>query len=193
MTLPRNLFFTGVPGSKWSGIAQVLESMPNVNTSDHTKQRAYTHGTFSGHKGAYFGRGMEFEPNLDYNYIQSAWKHNNGMRIIKSHDWAYYLDDIKAHFADDWIMLVYRPDSISYAWWFEAGGFNINYPNYDVYKDSIGMLNEIQQQNQNLLTWSIKENISWHSFTPTWVNDTFGVQLDFESKWSDILVSVYKP
>ena len=104
-----------------------------------------------------------------------------------------YLDDIKAHFADDWIMLVYRPDSISYAWWFEAGGFNINYPNYDVYKDSIGMLNEIQQQNQNLLTWSIKENISWHSFTPTWVNDTFGVQLDFESKWSDILVSVYKP
>ena len=41
MTLPRNLFFTGVPGSKWSGIAQVLESMPNVNTSDHTKQRAY--------------------------------------------------------------------------------------------------------------------------------------------------------
>ena len=65
MTLPQRIFFTGVPGSRWSGIAQVLESLTGFNTSDRTPERDYTHHEFTGHKGAYFGRGMEFDHGRD--------------------------------------------------------------------------------------------------------------------------------
>ena len=55
MNLLNRIFFTGVPGSRWSGIAQQLETIPGFNTSDRTAEREYAHGQFSGHKGAYFG------------------------------------------------------------------------------------------------------------------------------------------
>ena len=34
MKLPDRLFFTGVPGSRWSGISQNLELLDGINTSD---------------------------------------------------------------------------------------------------------------------------------------------------------------
>jgi hypothetical protein len=55
MNLPNHIFFTGVPGSRWSGIAQTIESIPGFNTSDRNPGREYQHNTYSGHKGAYFG------------------------------------------------------------------------------------------------------------------------------------------
>lgn len=73
--LPERIFFTGVPGSKWSSIAQTLESIPGFNTSDRTPARTYEHHAYSGHKGAYFGWGMELEPIILWNgvnYINQA-------------------------------------------------------------------------------------------------------------------------
>ena len=67
--LPNRLFFTGVPGSRWSGIAQTLEQLNGFNTSDRTPEREFSHNGFSGHKGAYFGQGMELEAHLEENYI----------------------------------------------------------------------------------------------------------------------------
>ena len=193
MTLPNKLFFTGVPGSKWSSISQVLELLPNTNTSDHKDTRVYSHKTFSGHRGVYFGRGMEFDSVLDNDYINSAWSESNGMKIVKSHDWAYKLDLIEKDFKNDWIMLVYRPDLVSYNWWHTAGGFDIEYPAYHSYKNSKNMLKEIQQQNQNILEWAVQKNLSWHPFTPAWVENTFDTYIDFKNKYNDILVSVFKP
>jgi len=192
MILPNRIFFTGVPGSRWSGIAQALESMDGFNTSDRTPARDYSHHEFTGHKGAYFGRGMELESYLDPTYIDAAWTEMRGCRIVKSHDYAYKLQTISEVFPDDWIMLVYRPDMVSYAWWHEAGGFQIKYPCYDDYKDSTNMLSEITKQNKVILEYAHKRNATWHYFTEQWILDTFGQSIKLDKVFSDILVTVIK-
>jgi hypothetical protein len=190
--LPNRIFFTGVPGSRWSGIAQQLESLPGFNTSDRTLERDYSHHNFSGHKGAYFGSGMEFEPILSEGYVDRAHLDKQGTRIIKSHDWAYVLDDIEKKFPNDWIMLVYRQDLASYTWWHEAGGFQIKYPNYSAYKDSTNMLAEISKQNSAILDYSYRKNAKWSHFTSDWIKETFGYNLSIERVFTDILVTIVK-
>ena len=146
--LPNRIFFTGVPGSRWSGIAQTLETIPGFNTSDRTPERTYDHHSYTGHKGAYFGRMMEFEATLDADYIDSAWAPKSvGTKLVKSHDWAYNLDKIKSMFPNDWIMLVYRDNAASFKWWKEAGGWAIKYPSYLAYQNDVIMTREIEWQN----------------------------------------------
>ena len=190
--LPNRIFFTGVPGSRWSGIAQTLESIPGFNTTDRTPARTYTHHSYTGHQGAYFGPGMELECLLSADYIDSAWTSSGGTRLVKSHDWAYMLPKIAHHFPDDWIMLVYRPDMASYAWWHEAGGFQIKYPCYDAYTDSTGMLAAITRQNQCMLEYAHSRNATWHHFTSEWVESTFGHLVEIKKTFPDILVTVFK-
>lgn len=190
--LPERIFFTGVPGSRWSGIAQILEQIPEFNTSDRTPERDYSHHQYTGHKGAYFGAGMEFGAILNSDFVDQAWTRPGGTRLIKSHDWAYMLDEIKPRFPKDWLMLVYRPDTPSYAWWHEAGGFQIKYPCYDAYKDSVGMLAAITRQNQCILEYAYKNNCTWNYFTANWIKEIFGYYIEPEKTWADILVTVIK-
>jgi hypothetical protein len=192
MNLPNRIFFTGVPGSRWSGIAQTLEQLDGFNTSDRTPERDYSHNQYSGHKGAYFGRGMEFNHSLDKSNIDAAHLTHEGTRLVKSHDWAYCLDQIKHYYPDDWIMLVYRPDMVSYAWWHEAGGFKINYPCYDEYRDSTNMLAEITSQNKSILEYAYSQNVTWNYFTEQWIEQNFGQTTEVKTKWSDILVTLLK-
>ena len=190
--LPNRIFLTGVPGSRWSGIAQTLESIPGFNTSDRTAERTYSHHSYTGHQGAYFGLGMELEAKLVDSYIDSAWAEPGGTRIVKSHDWAYVLPQVQHYFPKDWIMLVYRPDMASYAWWHEAGGFQIKYPCYDAYQDSTGMLAAITRQNQCILEYAHSRNATWNHFTPDWVEATFGHRVEIARSFPDILVTVFK-
>ena len=190
--LPNRIFFTGVPGSRWSGIAQTLEQLDGFNTSDRTPEREYTHSQFGGHRGAYFGSGMELESHLDERYVDHAWPTEGGTRIVKSHDWAYKLDLVRERFPNDWIMLVYRPDMVSYAWWHEAGGFNIKYPRYTAYKNSITILGEIAKQNSSILEFAGKHDLTWSYFTPRWIKENFGQTTEIKKTWPDILVTLLK-
>jgi hypothetical protein len=190
MKLPERIFFTGVPGSRWSGIAQILETMSGMNTSDRTPEREYNHHNYTGHKGAYFGPGMEFEPILDKNYINQAWLESDGCKIVKSHEWSYYLGEIKKKFPDDWIMMIYRPDMVSYAWWHEAGGFQIQYPNYSAYKNSGAMLNEIMKQNSCILEFGMLNRCKWEYFTSEWIYQNFDQNVSVNKTFSDILVTL---
>lgn len=192
MKLPNRIFFTGVPGSRWSSIAQTLEKLNGVNTSDHNDNRQYAHGKFSGHKGAYFGQGMEFETYLDPKHIDSPWTEPGGCRIVKSHEWAHKLVTISEVYPDDWIMLVYRPDASSYAWWHEAGGFNIDYPDYSHYKNHAGMLAEITTQNDAILKFAHAHDLTWNHFTSTWIENTFGQKIEVVRNDYDILVTIFK-
>lgn len=196
MNKPERIFFTGVPGSRWSGIAQQIEEIPWMNTSDRIPEREYTHGEYSGHKGAYFGKDMELHPILDAGYIDQAWGNLNGTRLVKSHDWAYKLDDVYkfAKQNKSWLMLVYRPDIPSFDWWKQAGGFNITYPSYSAYIDEENMFLEIQKQNRHILEFSFKYDVEWSHFNRRWIKENFEYNLDIESnpKWSDILVSILK-
>jgi len=195
ITLPNRIFFTGVPGSRWSGIAQDLEDqIPGFNVSDRTPPRTYSHNV-GGHKGAYFGPGMEFDAILDLDYLDRAHIEPGGTRLIKSHEWAYHLNSIKTMFPNDWIMLVYRPDMISYATWHEAGGFlHIDYPCYQSYDNSINMLTEIMNQNRNILAFAHEHRTQWSHFTPEWAEQTFGhrIQIRIPDSAADILVTVIR-
>lgn len=191
MTLPNYIFFTGVPGSRWSGIAQIIETIPGMNTSDRTPEREYNHHSYTGHKGAYFGRSMEFSTILDTDYIDTAWTKPGGCKLVKSHDWAYQLNHIRM-LQDAWIMLVYRPDMSSYAWWHEAGGFQIKYPCYDAYRDSVGMLNEIMVQNKAILEFAMINNCKWEYFTSDWIKENFNADISVTNVWPDILVTLIK-
>jgi hypothetical protein len=191
MNLPPHIFFTGVPGSRWSGIAQTLETIPGFNTSDRTDKREYNHGQFSGHRGAYFGQGMELPAVLSRYAIDAAWTKPGGTKLVKSHDWAYDLDEVKK-VDDAWIMLVYRPDMASYAWWHEAGGFNIKYPSYAWYENSSKMLGEIAVQNQKILEFAHKYRATWNYFTTEWIHNNFGHAVKIEKEYPDILVTIVR-
>lgn len=190
MKLPERIFFTGVPGSRWSGIAQTLETMSGMNTSDRTPDREYVHHSYTGHKGAYFGPGMEFEPILDSDYIDQAWVEPQGCKLVKSHEWAYNLDQIRTKFPDDWIMMVYRPDMSSYAWWHEAGGFQIKYPNYTSYQNSAIMMSEIMKQNYEILNFGMLNGCKWEYFTSSWIKNNFNQEIVVSKTFPDILITL---
>ena len=193
MTVPNRIFFTGVPGSRWSGIAQTLESISDFNTSDRTSQREYLHNGFSGHKGAYFGRQMEFQAKLDSDYLDSAWApKSQGIKLVKSHDWAYSLDKIKKKFPKDWIMLVYRDNIASFKWWKEAGGWEIKYPNYSAYRNDVIMTREIDWQNTAIKQFAQDRNLQWDSFNSIWIKEHFGKDVEVERTWPDIFVTILK-
>mgnify|MGYP000704687686 CR=1 FL=1 len=189
--LPSKIFLTGVPGSRWSGIAQVIEQLDGMNISDRNADREYSHSLYSGHKGAYFGPGMEFEPRLDEDYINSAWADSAGCKVVKSHEWSEMLPDIHKAFPEDWIMLVHRQHKPSLEWWLEAGGYNISYPDYTAYNN---MEATIKNQNKSILAWVFKQNCKLERFTPFWIESQFGQSIDFEySKYEDIFVTLWKP
>jgi len=193
--LPKRIFFTGVPGSRWSGIAQILETIPGFNTSDRTPERTYKHHSYTGHVGAYFGRQMEFEPLIQASgeeYIDQAWKEPGGCRLVKSHQWPDKFAEIEQHYPNDWIMLVYRPDMASFAWWHEAGGFQIEYPSYKWYKDEADMFHEIARNNKLMLEYACKKRARWEYFTPEWVKENFNTAVQVPKIHTDILVTLIK-
>ena len=195
ITLPQRIFFTGVPGSRWSGVAQIMETSSDFNISDRTPEREYKFQDFSSHLGSYFGSGMEFSSDLTtlQQQVDMPWQTISGCKIVKSHDWAYNLPRLKEMFPDDWIMLVYRPDVVSFAWWHGAGGFNISYPEYAWYKDSQTMMNEIANQNKLILEYGYKMDATWNHLTSKWLVDNFGgTEYDVPAKFHDMLVTIIK-
>ncbi len=154
------IFLTGVPGSRWSGIAQEIESEGEFDISDQTQERQYQHHGFSGHKGAYFGTGMEFPAILDTKNLDLPYR-GKGTKLHKSHEWSLMLDDITDLYHRSGIILIYRPNEVSLEWWLQAGGFNITYPNYDYYKDEKTMAKHIAVQNDSILKFAHKHKLTW--------------------------------
>ena len=127
-------FFTGVPGSRWSGIAREIKTDPQYDSSDRAEHREYKHHGFAGHKESYFGTGMEFDCSLDRTNLDAPYTDDVGCKLLMSHEWPYYFEAIQDAYPLAWIQLIYRPNWESFVWWKEAGGFDITYPNYDFCK-----------------------------------------------------------
>lgn len=193
MKLPQRVFYTGVPGSSWSVVAQLIEQHPDFNTSDRRPDRSYIHESGASHLGAYFGDGMEFPVDLSPDNIDAPWDSSKGCRLIKSHEWAHCLDDIHDCYPDAWIMLLYRPDLTSFAWWQRAGGGSITYPCYDAYHDPIEALSKTLKQNQDILNFSKKYDLTWRHFSTAWVEENFGHCVDYRNLLpNDLLVTILK-
>tara|TARA_B100001057_G_scaffold499640_1_gene611088 strand:- start:466 stop:1017 length:552 start_codon:yes stop_codon:yes gene_type:complete len=158
--LPKLIFFTGVPGSRWSGIAREIKEDPSYDTTDRAPHRVYRHHNFNGHQEAYFGTGMEFDTSLNASNLYAPFS-GEGTKLLLSHEWPYHFADIKELYPNAWIQLIYRPDQPSMDWWLQAGGFTITYPNYDCYIDIDGMWDKICEQNKLILDFAQKNNLQW--------------------------------
>jgi len=130
---------------------------------------------------------MEFP--ADPSRVDQAWKEQDGSKLIKSHEWIDHVDQLPK---EDWKILVYRPDQTSFAWWHEAGGFQIGYPDYSAYKNSANMLAEIIRTNQLILEYGFTHNAKWEYFTSEWIQKHFNTNMKVEQTFPDILVTVIK-
>jgi len=155
-------FFTGVPGSRWSGIAQEIKENPAYDTSDRSEHRRYSHPAkdFRMHIDAYFGTGMEFDCSLDRKNLLAPFS-GSGTKLLLSHEWPYHFDAILDAYPLSPITLIYRPDEPSLDWWLYSGGFDIFYPNYEWYVDEAGMRAKIAEQNQLILDFAQKHSVQW--------------------------------
>ena len=154
------IFVTGAPGSMWSGVSQKIREEHNADMTDCTPDRTYTHHKYAGHKGNYYGPKMQYGNWLGSTFgTRQMWideidKSFNGpkdqTKVILSHNFAYYLNDIVEIFPESKIVAVVRDNDECFNWWQQAGGWNITYPNYEWYIDDIQMIEEIKEQN-NLL------------------------------------------
>ncbi len=151
------IIITGAPGSKWSSVVKNIYWSSSIDQSDYSKERTYWHDADTPgekqlmHIGAYFDPGMEFETDWDEPFS------GNGIRIIKSHVYAYQLNKFKDLYP---IVMVYRNDIECLEWWKKCGHFNITYPIYSpYYKDLDNMWDEIQMQNNAIMKF-VKRNIS---------------------------------
>ncbi len=159
--LPEYIFFTGVPGSRWSGIAKEIKSSGQYNCTDRAEHRAYSHHDKI---GAYYGTGMEFDCSLDRANLDAPytnWDSSSGCKLHMSHEWPYCFKEIQDAYPLAWIQLVYRPNWESFVWWKEAGGFDITYPSYDWYNTENQMLKSIKEQNQLTLDFAQRNGIQW--------------------------------
>ena len=147
-----HILVTGAPGSKWSGIVGDIYRSKDIDQTDYSKQRKFKNRKVN-HHGVYFDPGFEFDNKKEMWDLPFSGK---GKRIIKSHTFAYQLNEFKKYKLP--IVMVYRNCYECYKWWHEAGGFDIEYPNYKpYYKNSNNMWCEITSQNTKIMQF-VKDN-----------------------------------
>ena len=166
---------TGAPGSRWSGVSQYLGESPGIDTGDYSPDRQYFYQGLQvmRHFGSYFGPNLEFGHWFDELPVRSKaeaeqefnrpWDNKPilGLRIIKSHVFAYHLDYIRATWPDCPIILIHRKDENCLDWWVNYGGFDISYPNYSWYVNVDTMSNHISQQNGCIMDFASRLGLSF--------------------------------
>tara|TARA_R110001592_G_scaffold15838_4_gene68314 strand:- start:82 stop:708 length:627 start_codon:yes stop_codon:yes gene_type:complete len=158
------IFVTGAPGSKWSSVCKNIYFSSSIDRSDYTEDRTYYHSAWGEpklmHLGAYFDPGMEFGDWFDHitqypkEFAEEEFNepfNGKGVKIIKSHVFAYCIPWLKEHWPDCPIVLVHRSNDACLGWWVRCGEFNITYPTYNkYYKNLKQMGSEINRQNSSI-------------------------------------------
>lgn len=150
------IFVTGAPGSRWSGyVEDHLYTRDDIDTSDRSPSREYYHNGNLMHRGAYF------DPLMEFNQMWDKPFSGEGIRVIKSHTFAFQLPYLKDFGCP--IHMVIRPDQECFDWWHEAGGWDITYPNYAWYEDDDNMMEQIQLQNLLIRDFVESEKLEKHN------------------------------
>lgn len=177
----RNIWFTGVPGSRWSGVHRLLiNACDDIDRTDETPDRRFyhknadPHNPMNGHSGAYWGPGMgcgehwQELTKLGKERIQldiDSVFHGEGRRVIKNHylNRHYNLDYIWENFPSDELFLVYRESQKSFAWWCEVMDFTEDHwPDYRPgYKNYDYMHNCIRYENAYMLDFAMRKGLTW--------------------------------
>lgn len=184
MSKNTNIWFTGVPGSKWSGVDIQMRHFLPADRTDETPERTMYHraktpgDNNNGHRGSYFGPGMGCgEDWIDFNFVEPSKLQNDinqvfsgdGYRIIKSHFFArkFNLDYIWNNFPGDYIVLIYRESQKSFAWWSEVMDFSEgHYPDYRPgYTDYNTMRKLIWEENAKIMDFAVRKGMIWENYT----------------------------
>lgn len=158
----------GPPGSRWSGVLRCVQMYHScINTSDDRPERTYDRvvtdklkkeNRYGWHRGSYFGPGHEFGINFDdieahytketfLEEIKKPFENWEGVKIIKSHWFAYNIDILKKWFPNTkMIACTYGDIYDMFAWWHLVGGWEIPYPFYTWYDNNKRMFHCIQDE-----------------------------------------------
>ena len=191
------VWFTGAPGSKWSGTANVLQAISslNFNTTDRSPEREYKHVGATElskgimHTGAYFGPGhgigegwdrlSTLAPSDIEVEILKEWSDPTGTILVKSHFLSHQLDFVAEHWPDNPIIMIFRPNDRCEQGWFGAGGWDISYPNYrPYYKDDDTMKAMIAEHNQLMKDFCVKHKLVEHKFDAQFLKEQFDWSTD---------------
>lgn len=165
------IFAMGAPGSRWSGTLRAIQMYHAcINHSDDRPERTYdryswdnitnTEESVGWHRGAYWGPAHEFGggfDNIKENYTKETFFQEckkpfdnwDGVKIIKSHWFAYNIDILRDWFPDSKLIAIkYGSDLDTFAWWHYVGGWEIPYPHYDWYENNEKMLKQISIENE---------------------------------------------
>lgn len=183
------IFAMGAPGSRWSGILRAIQMYHNcINHSDDSPERKYdryTKTSFDGkevsagwHRGAYWGPAHEFGQGFDdikSNYTKETFLQEckkpfenwNGVKIIKSHWFAYNIKTLKEWFPEAKLIAIqFGTDLDTFAWWHFVGGWDIHYPHYDWYETNERMLEQIKKENTAINNYfNCKYNLKMEDLT----------------------------
>ena len=195
-------FLVGAPGSRWSGIGQLISENFDYNTTDKSPERQYIHGSFSGHSGSYFGPEMELGNDfhrLEQSYMGSARFEamcnspfktlSDKPKLIKCHQFAYGLDWLKENIQGSNILLVKRDSDKSFDWWKQAGGWDISYPNYTWYVDDGHMRHYIDTEIKLANIFVNSTGNEWATFDKKWLDENFGESdVEIPDSYSDVEV-----
>lgn len=169
----------GTPGSKWSGLLNALSLHKNVNDEDKAEHRQYfiyykqaDTGQvlrMGWHFGVYFGPGNEYGNNFDdmsklskeeiIREFAKPYQTWDGVKLIKSHWFAYNLDTLVKHFPKAKIILVWAPDESCFDWWTHLGGWKITFPGYTWYENDQRMKSKIKEENAWILKFIFEKNL----------------------------------
>lgn len=199
------IVLTGPPGSRWSSVARVLSGNKFINNSDESDSRVYGKGknTDGWHRGVYFGPfhnyGKDFD-NLEQlskkqitEEIQKPFSNWNGIKVIKSHWFAYHLPYIRQIFPKCKIIAVGSDTQKAFEHWHNVGGWNIAYPHYEWYRDDSKMLEQIEIENF-LIEKFFNQPIDIHTFDQLYnklelplITHSESVLIDRDEKFSVLL------
>jgi hypothetical protein len=192
---PELIFVTGVIGSMWTALIENVQESGEFNITDRNSSRQFVHHGKIRHLGVFFGRDQEYKCNLDYANLVAPFRDKDGSKIVKAHEWALMLDEIKEKYPSSWIWLIYRPNDVALNWWNKAGGHDIVHPiNGCGPKNFYDSQHEVAKQNEAIMEFGLKHNAVWYHNTPKFYQEVFGINVNLEnlSANSSILNAVIK-
>lgn len=181
----KRIWFTGIPGSKWSGIDIQMRLVLPSDRTDETPDRIFYHRANrpgdpnNGHRGSYWGPGMGCgEDWTDFNHMSKEQIlqdiddvfTGDGYRIIKSHFFArkFNLEYIWNNFPGDYIVLCYKEPQSSFAWWSNVMDFSEgHFPDYRPgYTDYNTMRSLLWTESVKITDFAIKKGIQFKEYNP---------------------------
>lgn len=138
------------------------------------------------HRGSYFGPCHEYGQGFDYiseNYNVAEFTQecllpfsdaNKSIKQIKSHWFAYNLDWLWENFKGHHLTMVWKDPTDACAHWYNLGGWQITYPNYDWYYALGNMPQQIKKEADLVLEFADRKNIKFTvSGSQDWFNQCY--------------------